>query len=65
MPKIKTNRGAAKRLRVTKNKKFKFSKTKRRHILEGKSPKESRQMRAGTYVHKSDEGRMHQLLPYA
>ncbi|MBI4412691.1 MAG: 50S ribosomal protein L35 [Deltaproteobacteria bacterium] len=65
MPKLKSNSGAAKRFKATKNKKFKYSKAKRRHLLECKSSKQSRDMRKSTYVHDADWKRVRQLLPYA
>ncbi len=65
MPKIKTNKSAAKRIKVTKGKKFKFQKTGRRHRLENSSPKLTMQGRRSAYVNKVDEGRIKQLLPYA
>ncbi len=64
MPKLKTNSGAAKRFKVTKKKKIKYTKTKRRHILEAKSPKSNRQMRGSSYIHKADVRNVRQLLPY-
>jgi large subunit ribosomal protein L35 len=45
MPKMKSNRGAAKRFRVTANGKVKHKKKFRRHILTKKSPKRMRQLR--------------------
>ncbi|MBX7149363.1 50S ribosomal protein L35 [bacterium] len=65
MPKLKTNSGAAKRFKVTKKGKVKFTRTKRRHLLESKSPKKSRQGRKSAYLHKSDEASIKQILPYA
>ena len=65
MPKLKSSRGAAKRFRVTKNKKFKHAKAKRRHIMECKSPKKSQDLRKKAYVHSGDIKHVKQLLPYA
>jgi len=45
MPKIKTNRGAAKRFRRTGNGGFKCGQSHRRHILTKKSTKRKRQLR--------------------
>lgn len=64
MPKLKTNSGAAKRFKVTKNKKLKYQQAGRRHLLESDSPKTNRQGRNSAYVHDSDKKRMKQLLPY-
>lgn len=63
MPKMKTQRGAAKRLRKTAGGKIKRAKAFRRHILTKKAPKRKRQLRSGSYVHPSDVGRMLLLLP--
>ena len=65
MPKLKTNRGAAKRFKKTKSGKFKFQKAKKRHLLECKSPKMKRQATQPVYVHKSNVDAVKQLLPYA
>lgn len=65
MPKLKTNRGAAKRFKKTKSGKFKMTKANRRHLLESKSSKKSREMRQPTYVSKANEGHVKQMLPYA
>ncbi|MBI2340541.1 MAG: 50S ribosomal protein L35 [Deltaproteobacteria bacterium] len=65
MPKLKTNSGAAKRFKATKNKKFKYSKAKRRHLLEWKSAGKSRHMRKSTYVHDADWHKVRQMMPYA
>lgn len=65
MPKLKTNKGAQKRFRVTKNGKIKHGKSKRRHLLEWKSAKKNRSSRKAAYVHPSDEFHIRQLLPYS
>ena len=65
MPKIKTNSGAKKRFKITKNKKFKYQKAGRRHRLENESPKTNRQLRSSAYVHDSDWHKVAQMLPYA
>lgn len=64
MPKLKTNRGAAKRFRATKNKKFKFQRANRRHMMEGKSPKQSQNLRQTGYIHAADMRQVRQMLPY-
>ena len=65
MPKLKTNKSAAKRFRVTKNGKFKRSRSFGRHLLTGKSPKRRRSFRHPTMVSESDEKRVRAMLPYA
>lgn len=63
MPKMKTQKGAAKRLKKTAGGKIKRAKAFRRHILTKKAPKRKRQLRGGDYVHASDVGRVLILLP--
>lgn len=62
MPKMKTNKGAAKRLKKTASGKLKRGKQNRRHILTKKSPKRKRQLRRDAVVSKADEKRMKRLL---
>ncbi len=64
MPKLKTNRAAAKRFRKTANG-FKSYSAGRRHNLGHQSPKTKRKLRSGgsSLVHESDLGRLAQLLP--
>ena len=64
MPKLKTNRAAAKRFRPTA-KGFKRTQSHRRHILTKKPSKRKRQLRAPSMVAKQDLVRMEQLLPNA
>ena len=64
MPKLKTNRAAAKRFRKTA-KGFKGYASGRRHNLGHKDSKRKRHARSGgsSLVHESDVGRLAQLLP--
>jgi large subunit ribosomal protein L35 len=64
MPKLKTNRGAAKRFRKTA-KGFKSGHAFKRHILTKKSTKRKRQLRGPTLVNPSDVGSVRRMLPYA
>jgi len=64
MPKLKTNKSAKKRLRVTKNKKIVRSKSKRRHILTDKTSNKKRSLRGKANVEKSDVTRLKKLMPY-
>lgn len=66
MPKLKTNRAAAKRFRVTA-KGFKRYSSRRRHNLGDKPRKQKRQLRSGgsTLVHETDVYRIVQLMPHA
>jgi large subunit ribosomal protein L35 len=64
MPKMKTNRGAAKRFRKTASGGFKCSHSHRRHILTKKSTKRKRQLRATGALHASDVKSAARLMPY-
>ncbi|HET7267365.1 MAG TPA: 50S ribosomal protein L35 [Oleiagrimonas sp.] len=65
MPKIKTNRAAAKRFRKTASGKFKAGHAFRSHILTKKSTKLKRSLRAPNHVHDSDTRNVKRMLPYA
>lgn len=65
MPKLKTNRGAAKRLRKTGSGQFKCAHSHRRHILTKKSTKRKRYLRSPATVHPSDAKSASRLLPYS
>ncbi len=62
MPKLKTNRGAAKRFRATASG-YKFRRTNRNHILTPKPNKRKRQKTAAGRVHKSDKLAVDRMLP--
>lgn len=62
MPKLKTNRAAAKRFRKTASG-FKRGQSHRRHILTKKPSKRKRQLRNGMMVHETDVNRVEQMLP--
>ncbi len=64
MPKLKSNRGAAKRFARTANGGFKRNASHRRHILTKKPTKRKRQLRAAHLLHKSDVRAAHRMLPY-
>lgn len=63
MPKIKTNRAAAKRFRKTGSGKFTFSKSHHSHILTKKSPKRKRGLRQAQVIKTSDMKEVRRLLP--
>jgi large subunit ribosomal protein L35 len=54
MPKMKTHKGAAKRFKMTGTGKIKRRQANKNHILEKKSPKRIRQLRAPTLVADGD-----------
>ncbi len=64
MPKIKTNRSAAKRFKKTATGKIKRKKAYHSHILTKKSRARKRKLRQGGYIHEADERRINQLIPY-
>ncbi len=64
MPKIKTNRGAAKRFRKTGSGKMRRNKAFTSHILTKKTTKRKRNLRHGTLVAKADERNITRLIPY-
>ena len=64
MPKLKTNRGAAKRFTRTANGSFKRISSHRRHILTKKSTKRKRQLRGATYLHSADNRAARRMIPY-
>ena len=65
MPKIKTNRGARKRFKMTKSGKIKRSNAYKSHLLEGKSPKRKRNLRKAAIVSTADEKKIRRMLPYS
>ncbi len=65
MPKLKTNRGAAKRFSRTASGKFKRNHANRRHILTKKATKRKRHLRHKAYLSHADAREARQLLPYA
>ncbi|HUW30088.1 MAG TPA: 50S ribosomal protein L35 [Planctomycetota bacterium] len=62
MPKLKTHKGIAKRVRVTRNGKVLVSRPGRRHLLSGKSGKRRRQLRRKQLVASAPAKRMKRLL---
>ena len=65
MPKMKTNRGAAKRFRKTGSGRFKCKQSHLRHILTKKSTKRKRHLRSTCMIADSDLKQVRSLLPYA
>ena len=64
MPKIKTNRAAAKRFKVTGTGKLKRSKAYKRHILTKKTRKNKRNLRKAAIVDATNVKNMKKILPY-
>jgi len=63
MPKIKTNRAAAKRFKKTGSGKFIFSKSHASHILTKKTRKRKRALRQQQVLQRSDMKEIRRLLP--
>ncbi|PIU41035.1 MAG: 50S ribosomal protein L35 [Candidatus Omnitrophica bacterium CG07_land_8_20_14_0_80_42_15] len=64
MPKMKTNKSAAKRIRALKSGKFKRGHAGKGHILTSKSRKRKMKLRQSTLVHSTEVAIMKKLLPY-
>ncbi|MCH7696220.1 MAG: 50S ribosomal protein L35 [Proteobacteria bacterium] len=64
MPKMKTNRGAAKRFSKTASGKFKHRQSHRSHILTKKSSKRKRHLRPIIAIHAHDQKAIARLVPY-
>jgi large subunit ribosomal protein L35 len=62
MPKMKTNKSAAKRFRKTGSGKIRRNKANKSHILTKKAPKRKRQLTRPGLVSKADEARVKRLL---
>jgi len=64
MPKMKTKRGAAKRLRKTASGQLKRAGGWKQHKLETKQPGRRRRLRQSKLVARADAPRMKTLVPY-
>lgn len=64
MPKLKTHRGAAKRVKKTASGKLKRGKAYKSHILTSKAPGRKRELDKGTYVSKADQKKVERMVPY-
>ncbi|RLA08356.1 MAG: 50S ribosomal protein L35 [Gammaproteobacteria bacterium] len=65
MPKLKTNRGAAKRFSKTSSGRFKCKRSHLRHILTKKSTKRKRGLRDTDYVDAADVAMVRRMLPFS
>lgn len=65
MPKLKTNKSAAKRFKLTKTGQFKRGRAFRRHLLTHKTAKQKRQLRRALLVEPGDLARIRRMLPYS
>jgi large subunit ribosomal protein L35 len=64
MPKMKTNRGAAKRFKATGSGKIRRSKAFTSHILTSKSSKRKRNLRHSGLIDAADTKAVKRMLPY-
>lgn len=64
MPKMKTNRGAAKRFKLTGSGKIVRRKAGASHILTKKSTKRKRGLRMATTVDSTNLKAVRQMIPY-
>ncbi len=65
MPKMKSNRGAAKRFKTTGTGKFRRAKAFRSHILTKKTAKRKRNLRKSGLVDSTNIRAVRRMLPYA
>ncbi len=64
MPKMKTHRGAAKRVKKTGTGKLKRMRANKSHILTKKTTKRKRRLRKSDLVAGSDAKKLNKILPY-
>jgi len=64
MPKMKTNRSAAKRFSKTGTGKLKRNKAYKSHILTKKTTKRKRNLRQSAMTDKTNEKNIKKILPY-
>ena len=62
MPKLKTHKGTAKRVRVTKSGKIKRGQANHGHLMTGKGGKRRRRLRRGVIAAPGDARRLARLL---
>lgn len=64
MPKMKTNKAAAKRFKITASGRVRRPKCGGNHFMGGKRPNRLRRLRKNDMVHSSFEKRILALFPY-
>ncbi|MBN2484304.1 MAG: 50S ribosomal protein L35 [Candidatus Omnitrophica bacterium] len=65
MPKLKTKKALAKRVKITKKKKALRSKAGKRHLLSSKKQNRKRGLRKKTLVSSGERKMLKRALPYA
>jgi large subunit ribosomal protein L35 len=64
MPKMKTHRGAAKRVKKTGTGKLKRFRAYKSHILTKMTTKRKRHLRKAALISKADTKKLNKILPY-
>lgn len=64
MPKLKSNRSARKRMRITKSGKVKHFRAGRGHLLTGKRSKRKRLLGRPAYLTNTEAATMRLIMPY-
>lgn len=64
MPKLKTNKSARKRFKITKSGKVKSRRSGKSHLLTGKSTKRKRRLRSAKIRESSKTKTIKRFLPY-
>lgn len=64
MPKMKTNRAANKRFRVTGTGKIRRGKAGKSHLMRGKPANRLRKLKKNSLVDPTNEKRIQRLIPY-
>jgi len=64
MPKLKTKKALAKRIRLTKKGKIKRSRAYKSHILSKKTRKRKRRLKQAGFISADDRAMIRRLLPY-
>ena len=64
MPKLKTRKSIAKRVKRTASGQYKFCKPGRRHLMTSKTGKRKRQMRKAGVLSSANAQRLKKALPY-
>ena len=65
MPKLKTRKSLAKRMKITKKKKMLRFKAGRRHLLSGKKRARKRNLRHNASMLKGERQMIRRAMPYA
>ena len=64
MPKMKTHKGASKRFKKTGTGKIMRHHANARHILTSKTRSRKRKLKLGVLADKTDQPKLHEMLPY-